>query len=166
MSRLFLLRHAKAAWAKPGERDFDRPLQYSGETDSRTTGAEMAAKGLIPATVLCSTARRARETWLGVSQELGIAADDAIYLGELYSTDGAGYLKLVRAAAPADTMLVIGHNPMMEDLAEALSGKADPAARAALEAGFPTAGLAVISFAGPLSEAAPGGGHLEQFLAR
>jgi phosphohistidine phosphatase len=60
-------------------------------------------------------------------------------------------------------VLVIGHNPMMEDLAAAISGNGDPSARAALSSGFPTAGLAVIAFPGSLKHASPGNGYLEAF---
>ena len=62
MSRLFLLRHAKAGWAEPGMRDFDRPLEPLGRTDADAIGAAMRASAYIPDLVLCSTAKRARET--------------------------------------------------------------------------------------------------------
>ena len=61
-------------------------------------------------------------------------------------------------------MLVVGHNPMMEDLAMALSGDGDEKARSALVAGFPASALAVIRFANDLSQTAPGKGYLEAFF--
>ena len=64
----------------------------------------------------------------------------------------------------ATQVLLIGHNPMMEDLAMALSGDGDADARNALVAGFPTSALAVIRFPGKLAETAPGKGYLEAFL--
>lgn len=166
MSRLFLLRHAKAAWAKPGEHDFDRPLTAAGIADSRSIGAQMKALGLVPERVLCSTALRARETWQGVSTGLGIAEDSASYLDDLYSTDAAGHLEIAQRAPASESVMLVGHNPMMEDLAEALAGSGDEAARAVLAAGFPKSGLAVIRFDGPLSSALPRKGHLEHFLIR
>lgn len=166
MSRLFLLRHAKAVWADPGGRDFDRRLKESGKTDSRSIGEQMAARNLIPDIVFCSTARRARETWAGVAAVIGPMEERVTYLDELYSSDATGYLEIARSAPPAESVMLVGHNPMMEDLAEVLSGDGDDAARAVLASGFPKSGLAIIAFDGPLSAAAPGKGHLEDFLTR
>jgi phosphohistidine phosphatase len=61
-------------------------------------------------------------------------------------------------------VLVIGHNPMMEDLAFAVAGNGSEIACAALNSGFPTSGLAVIDFPGSLVSAAPGKGYLEAFI--
>ncbi|MEX0955864.1 MAG: histidine phosphatase family protein [Rhizobiaceae bacterium] len=166
MSRLLLLRHAKAVWAEPGERDFDRRLQRSGEADSRSIGAQMTDHGLLPDIVLCSTARRARETWQGVAEVIGPMEERVSYLDELYSSDATNYLEIARNAPAVEHVMLVGHNPMMEDLAETLSGSSDPAARAVLASGFPKSGLAVIAFDGPISEAAPGTGRLEAFLTR
>ncbi|MBO6719590.1 MAG: histidine phosphatase family protein [Rhizobiaceae bacterium] len=166
MSRLLLLRHAKAAWAAPGERDFDRPLKKSGWTDSRDIGEQIAAMSLIPDIILCSTARRARETWAGVAEVIGSMDDRVTFLDQLYTEDAAGYLEVARNAPEASSVMLVGHNPMMEDLAEALSGSGKDAARSILAAGFPKSGLAVIAFDGPLSQAQPGKGRLELFLTK
>ena len=77
--------------------------------------------------------------------------------------DAAGYLALIQEKADSGSVLVIGHNPMMEDLATAVSGDGDHAAKATLGSGFPTSGLAVIAFPGSLRKAAPGAGYLEAF---
>jgi phosphohistidine phosphatase len=166
MSRLLLLRHAKAVWAEPGERDFDRKLKSSGKADSRSIGEQIVARDLVPDLVLCSTARRARETWDGLAEVLGAVDDRVKYLDELYSADAAGYLDIARQAQPVESLMLVGHNPMMEDLADALAGNGEDDARAVLAAGFPKSGLAVISFDGPLSDAQPGKGRLEAFLTR
>ncbi len=92
--------------------------------------------------------------------------DRVTYLDDLYSEDAAGYLAVAHRAAPAESVMLVGHNPMMEDLAETLSGDADEEARDVLAAGFPKSGLAIISFDGPLTAAAPGTGRLELFLTR
>ncbi|TJW41644.1 MAG: histidine phosphatase family protein, partial [Mesorhizobium sp.] len=67
MSRLYLLRHAKAGWALPGVRDFDRPLDASGIADAETMGAAMRARDYIPDLTLCSNAKRARQTLEGLA---------------------------------------------------------------------------------------------------
>lgn len=162
MSRLFLLRHAKAGWALPGVRDFDRSLELSGRADAEATGAAMRARGFVPDITLCSNARRARETLEGIA---GCAdTGRVLFFDRLYSDDAAAYLSLIHEHGNSGSLLIIGHNPMMEDLAMALAGDGEHAARANLNAGFPTSGLAVIAFPGGLGKAAPGGGYLEAFL--
>jgi phosphohistidine phosphatase len=162
MSRLFMLRHAKAGWAEPGMRDFDRPLEPIGRTDADAIGAAMRACSYIPQLVLCSSAKRARETLDWIARHIDNGR--VIYSDSLYSTDAAGYVDFIRETADADEVLLVGHNPMMEDVAEALSGDGDANAKAVLHQGFPTSALAVIRFPGKLSETAPGKGYLEAFL--
>lgn len=161
MSRLFLLRHAKAAWAQPGMRDFDRPLQPVGRSDAEALGAEMAARGYAPDRVLCSTALRARQTWAAVAGPLGVGIETAVFEDRLYSSDATGYLTIIQGESEAGAVLVVGHNPMMEDLAAALAGDGEASM---LAAGFPTCGLAIMRFPASLSEAAPGKASLEVFL--
>ena len=163
MSRLYLLRHAKAAWPLPGMRDFDRPLEPSGCEDAARLGAIMKADALVPADVLCSTAARARETWHHVAAGLGFDEGSAQFTDELYSTDVGGYADLIRAQ-DSDAVLVIGHNPMLEDLALALATDDASADRKALSYGFSTCGLAVLDFAGPLSQSGPEKGLLRAFI--
>ncbi|MDN2568281.1 histidine phosphatase family protein [Aquibium sp. A9E412] len=164
MHRLLLLRHAKAGWPKPGMRDFDRPLLPAGVAAARAVGRRMLAAGLLPDRVLCSSSLRTRQTWHWVAGELGATPAAVEFSDSLYATDVTGYLDAIRGAGPARTLLVVGHNPNMEDLALALPGDGDPQARAALVTGFPTAALAVLAFAGPLAAAAPGEARLEAFL--
>lgn len=162
MTRLFLLRHAKAGWAEPGMRDFDRPLDAAGQDDAEAAGIAMRAKGYVPDLVICSSARRARQTLDGVVKNLHTGR--IMFADGLYSTDAAGYVDIIRDAPSAGSILLIGHNPMAEDVAMALSGDGHIEARAAMVAGFPTSALAVIRFPGSLAEAAPGKGYLEAFL--
>ena len=161
MGRLFLLRHAKAGWALPGVRDFDRPLDASGHADAEATGAEMRSYGYVPDITLCSNALRARETLEGIAGQADTGR--VLFSDKLYSDDAAGYLALIHENADSGSVLVIGHNPMMEDLATAISGDGEASARATLSSGFPTSGLAVIAFPGSLKKASPGGGYLEAF---
>jgi len=163
MTTLFLLRHAKARWAEPGSRDYDRALDPAGKADAETVAAAMLLAGHLPELVLCSGALRARETWDAAARHLKVA--DVRYLDGLYSSDAAGYLEIIRDAGGAEKVLVVGHNPMMEDLTLALSHDGEAEAMAAVAGGFPTAGLAVIRFSGPISAIAPGNGYLEEFIA-
>jgi phosphohistidine phosphatase len=162
VSRLYLLRHAKAGWAAPGMRDFDRPLDAAGRSDAAAIGAAMRDRDYVPDMTLCSNARRARETLENVAGKTDTGR--IVFMDELYGADAAGYLDLIREKGQAGSLLVIGHNPMMEDLAMAVSGDGDRTSRATLDHGFPTAALAVIRFDGTLANAARGSGYLEAFL--
>jgi phosphohistidine phosphatase len=164
MSRLFLLRHARAAWAEPGDRDFDRPLTEEGRNESRIVGAMMLAKGYRPDRIVCSPARRALETWHGVAEVLDMKPSEALLSETLYAADAAGYLTIVRNNGANRSLLIVGHNPTIEDLALGLSSAGASPARDDLDKGFPTGGLAVLSFDGDLSEAMPGVGTLETFF--
>ncbi|RUW96216.1 histidine phosphatase family protein [Mesorhizobium sp. M8A.F.Ca.ET.059.01.1.1] len=162
MSRLYLLRHAKAGWALPGMRDFDRPLDASGRADAEQMGAAMRSRSYVPDLTLCSNAKRARETLEGLAGQTDTGK--VLFFDTLYSEDAAGYLRLVRDHGGSGSLLVIGHNPMTEDLAMAVSGDGGETERAMLNHGFPTSGLAVVRFPGNLAKAAQGSGYLEAFL--
>jgi phosphohistidine phosphatase len=165
MSRLYLLRHAKAGWAEPGMRDFDRPLTERGRRDAAAMGMAMRASGLVPDLVLCSGARRARETWECVAGTIGPVPAPPAFTDSLYSCTASGYLSIVRKTADGlSSLLVIGHNPMIEDVATACAAEGDDAELAALASGFPTSALAVLQFPRQLAEAAPGAGSLTTFL--
>lgn len=164
MSRLFLLRHARAAWAEPGDRDFDRPLTDDGRRESLAVGAMMLANGYRPDRVVCSPARRALETWRAVAETLDMKPSDALLSETLYSADATGYLTIVRNNGAMGSLLIVGHNPTIEDLAIGLSSPGVGPARADLDKGFPTAGLAVLAFEGDLSEAMLGAAALEAFF--
>lgn len=162
MNRLYLLRHAKAGWALPGVRDFDRSLDEVGRADAESIGAAMAEASYVPDLTLCSNARRARETLEGIAGKADIGR--VLFFDQLYTEDATGYLALIREHGGFGSLLVIGHNPMMEDLAMAIAGDGEQEARDALASGFPTSGLAVIRFNSGLDEATTGAGHLEAFL--
>jgi phosphohistidine phosphatase len=165
MTTLFLLRHARAGWPEPGMRDFDRPLDDTGKADAAAIGGIIRIFGYVPDLILCSAARRARETFDGA---FGHARGDyghVSFLDSLYGEDAAGYLAIVQEfGGDMESLMLIGHNPMTEDLATAISGNGSDEARAAMIGGFPTSALAVIRFDGSLAEAAPGKGYLEAFV--
>jgi phosphohistidine phosphatase len=162
VSTLYLLRHAKAGWALPGVRDFDRPLDASGIADAETIGDAMRARSYVPDLTLCSNAKRARQTLEGIAGHTDTGR--VLFSDALYSEDAARYLAIIRENGGPGALLVIGHNPMTEDLAMAVSGDGDETARGMLNHGFPTSGLAVVRFNGNLADAAPGTGYLEAFL--
>ncbi|MEM9107081.1 MAG: histidine phosphatase family protein [Pseudomonadota bacterium] len=159
---IYLLRHAHAAWARPGQRDFDRPLDDRGVTDAQLVAAAFAQYSLLPATILCSTARRCQETCEIFMDHLPdrptLISDD-----QLYSRDEDYYVEAL-AAQSATPVLLIGHNPMMEDTTRLLSASANDRPAERLQKGFPTAGLATIEMPITASSLIQSG-HLSAFLS-
>ena len=163
--RLLLLRHAKSAW--PDVPDRDRPLAPRGLRQAPLTGAWLRSAGCQPGLVLCSPARRTRETWQLVAAELGTAGT-VRYDERVYGASASSLLELVRESPPSvTTLLLVGHSPGLPDLA---AGLADPAASAAdalrrLTAKFPTAAVAVLHMPGNWQDLATGGARLDSFVA-
>lgn len=147
MRRLMLLRHAKAEKARPGQRDRDRVLNARGRTDAPKLGAYMARHALIPERVVVSPSLRTRETWDLVAEVL--AADPFVVFDEhIYEAAPDAILKsLVTIGDGAHTLLVVGHNPGLHELAKFLVASGDVDLRERLNEEFPTSGLVVIDFA-------------------
>lgn len=163
MRRLLLMRHAKSDWSIAGQADHERPLAPRGRAAAPEMGAYMARSGLVPDAVVVSTARRTRETWDLVAQAFD-AQREPTYEQRVYEASAPRLLAVIRETpATAHTLLLVGHNPGLQELAQLLIGDAD--ARAALIAKFPTAALAVIDFHTDLwNEIAPHGGRLDRFI--
>lgn len=169
MKRLLLLRHAKAVTGSSKAGDHGRALNERGLADAPRMGVAMHHKGYLPQIVLCSTATRTVETWEHVAPELGVKPQ-VEFVDALYLASAKTIANLARAiSAPADTALIIGHNPGLEDLAKLLvrSPQSDAELKRfeKMSEKFPTAALAVIDFdAGSWSEIAAGAGELSDFL--
>jgi phosphohistidine phosphatase len=146
MKRLYLLRHAKSSWKHPGLADHDRPLAGRGRRAAKAVGRHLREQGIEPELVLCSTARRARETLERIEPALGTGA--VRVERELYGAGAGALLEHLRGVSDAvGSVLVIGHNPGLQRLALGLA-RASPAVED-LEAKYPTAGLASLVFEGP-----------------
>ncbi|HEX2653141.1 MAG TPA: histidine phosphatase family protein [Xanthobacteraceae bacterium] len=146
MRRLILLRHAKSDWASAGARDEDRVLAPRGREAAPKIGAYIAHHGLIPDLVLCSPAARTRQTWDLAAQAL-TPKPQVSYEPRLY---GAGAEELLRIAtntkSDVHTLLLVGHNPGLQDFAGLLIASGNIDARQQLHDKFPTCGLAAIDF--------------------
>lgn len=142
MRTLYLLRHAKSSWDHPGVGDHDRPLAPRGIRAARAIADHMHATGLAPQVLLCSSARRTRETLelLGdaIPPDCEVLVDEDLY--------GAGSDTLIERvrALPTDAQraMLIGHNPGMQRLAITLAGSG--ARLDLLRQKLPTAGLATL----------------------
>jgi phosphohistidine phosphatase len=151
--RLIVMRHAKTG-ELPGGPDFDRALTGRGHRDAAAAGRWLAGRGLRPDAVLCSPARRTRQTWQAVQAELG--REVSCRFDEVLYTAGAAALQeIIAATAPAvTTLLCVGHNPAMAELAQDATGQ--PLA-------FPTAAIAVGLRPGPWTAVAASPGELDAY---
>ena len=159
--RLVLLRHAKSDW--PDVADHERPLAKRGRRDAPVAGRWIGRSGYLPDAVVCSTARRARETWQlaagGLSDAVPGAAPGVRYEQRVYEATVLGLLMLVREFPDEQrTVLVVGHNP---GLAELTAGLVAPPPQP--PAAFPTAAVAVLGLPGSWAEAGPGEARLLAF---
>ena len=153
---LVVLRHAKAA-QEPGLADEDRPLTGRGRRDAAAAGTWLGEAGLVPDLVLCSPARRTRETWQHLAAALaGPGGGPAVtYDRRLYTGDATGLLDIVtQTAADVGVLLLVGHNPASHQLVYDLAGECDS---------FPTAAMAVIGLSGGWAGAVPGAGTMDRF---
>lgn len=122
MHSLLLLRHAKSSWKNPALDDHDRPLNKRGKRDAPRIGALIAEQKLLPDLVLCSSARRARDTGFATLHAAGYDGETRI-LRSLYMADPEGIAEtLRRLEGEPERVLVIGHNPGLEELIEGLAG--------------------------------------------
>lgn len=163
MKTLTLLRHAKSGWDAPVARDFDRRLNARGRKAARAMGREMKRLGLGFDLILASPAARIAETLTELAQGYGGAVatdfDEHIYLASVETL-----LEIVRAADDAhERLLIVGHNPGMEQLALLLAGGG--ALRDRIAAKYPTGALAELRFDGPgWRDVTAGAGRLERFI--
>lgn len=171
---LVLLRHAKSAW--PDVPDHERPLAGRGRRDAPAMGHWLRIAGYQPDLVLCSTARRARQTWELAQSALG-TDPPAVFDRRLYQASVAEILDLIRHAEPSvRTLLVVGHDSGIPELALALAA----AAPAVLDAGdrpaapgvvldrmrakFPTGAVAVFKSPGAWGRLSPGRTRMACFV--
>jgi len=123
MRSLLLFRHAKSAWQRPGMRDTDRPLNERGHRDAVRMGRWMKAQGIEPRHVACSTARRARQTLDDLNEALALPADAIEFSDHLYLAGLDSLLAhLAKVPVVDGPVMLIGHNPGLEDLLAHLCG--------------------------------------------
>jgi phosphohistidine phosphatase len=154
--RLLLLRHAKSSWDDPTLIDHDRPLAPRGRRAAERMGEYLRDEQPPVSLVLCSSARRTRETLELVSPEGEVRIEPRIY--------GASADELLaclqRLGDSAETVLLIGHNPAIEDLAVALSAGEGGLS----ERKYPTGAVAALRFSGPWGALEPGRAELVAFV--
>jgi phosphohistidine phosphatase len=160
-----LLRHAKTERAKPGERDRDRNLTKRGRSDAPIIGAYMARHGLVPDLALVSPATRAEETWALVANSFA-RTPKTVNEERIYNAEPQKLMDLVAETEGAKSLVLVGHNPGLHDLAVQLIASGDVEARERIAEGLPTSGLVVIDLAfDDWSRLHPHSGRLERFIS-
>ena len=166
MRRLLLLRHAKAETGSLATPDIDRMLAPRGRKAAARMGKYIADEKLVPDFVVCSSATRTRQTHDILLAPFGkpvpVQFEPLIY--------EAPYERIIaviqRCPDSAETLMIIGHNPGLEDLTDALMMTADPAAEKRFRFKYPTCGLSVLTFKTPhWADLTEQSGHLERFVA-
>jgi phosphohistidine phosphatase len=144
MRRLILFRHAKSDHIR-GVQDLDRPLAERGRLAAPRMGQYLKDEGLLPDLVLVSSSLRTRETW-----DLARPPLEPVAMRiepRIYESPSSRLLEVVREVeADAKVVMLVGHNPGMQDLSARLVGYGDRYAFARLGQKFPTAGIAVLDF--------------------
>lgn len=138
MKRLILMRHAKSDWNHPGLSDHDRPLNQRGRKAAPAMGAWLIAEGFAPDWALVSSAERTQETFRLVA--LGCPAKTE---PSLYNAGADAILKVIQGAdEAADTLIVIAHQPGMQEVANMLLPEWEVDE-------YPTAKAAILTFDAP-----------------
>ena len=154
--RLLLMRHAKSSWDDLALADYDRPLAPRGRKVAKLIAAHLRREQIRPSLVLCSSARRARETL-----DLVAASGEIQIERELYGASAGQLLeRLRRVPDEVDAVMLIGHNPAIQDLAVGLLGGASELAARR----FPTGALATLTLTGPWRALEPRHAELAAFV--
>ena len=132
MKTLLVLRHAKSSWSDPALDDHERPLNQRGRRDAPRMGELLRQYGLIPDMVISSDAMRARLTAEAVA-EAACYAGEILLNRRLYMASPADILSVLRTGPTnAETVMIVGHNPGLEELVEQLTGEQQDLPTAAL----------------------------------
>lgn len=135
MKHLLLMRHAKSSWADEGMDDHDRPLNDRGRRDAPRMAAHLAEIGRVPDLIVASTAQRVVETLEGMASTLGPVAERIVFRRDLYLATPGTILRIGAEHAVADdvgTLLIVGHNPGMEQTVAHFRDVVDPMPTAAI----------------------------------
>ncbi|MFE7603486.1 SixA phosphatase family protein [Streptomyces sp. NPDC057494] len=162
--RIVLLRHAKADWND--ESDHERPLAERGRKDAPVAGRKLADSGITFDLALCSTAARTRETWKLAVHELPVRPK-TVYEERIYEASLGELIALINETPDSvNDLLLIGHNPGVHALADALTGESEGDVLPRMNrSGFPTSAFAVVTFDGSWKSVEHGVGRLVDFWA-
>lgn len=156
--RLLLVRHAKAVRKDRQVDDFDRALSKRGKADAPRTGHWLASSGFEPDFVLCSPARRTRQTWQLAASALKDPSP-VVYDERLYNAPPSMLVTVLAERGPGlCSVALVGHNAGIHELAVGLCGSGPPDLLERVRAGFPTSGVVVMDVPGGWERLPPGSG--------
>jgi phosphohistidine phosphatase len=160
--RIILLRHGKSSWSDPTLSDVDRPLAPRGERASRNIAKYLRRNRIRPALVLCSPSLRTRQTLEAIEPSLGKGCSVELE-AELYAASEQKLLERLRALPEAaDSVLLIGHNPGLQELALVLASRGVDLPK--LKQKFPTGALATLVVGGNWAAFRPGDAELVDYV--
>jgi len=163
MPTLFIMRHAKSDWHSAAQADFDRPLNQRGTRDAVRMGQWLDAQNLRPEMLLASPAQRARQTVMALADTLGVKDDEVIFNKDLYLADRATLLNILRTIpATTDSVLLVAHNPGLDDLVAWLAPEPPPLSGSGKL--MTTAAIAVFELPGSWVNLQRGGATLQHLL--
>jgi phosphohistidine phosphatase len=143
MLRLMLLRHAKTERVQRGQHDRDRKLTKRGRADARNVARYMVSYCLVPEQVVVSPAQRTQETWALLARTF--AEGPKVMIDErVYDASPEILIDVIGKTPDGRSLLIIGHNPSLHDLAVQLIVSGDVMAREQISENLPTSGLVVI----------------------
>jgi phosphohistidine phosphatase len=132
MKTLLLLRHAKSSWSDDSLEDHERPLNQRGKKEAPKMGELLVEQHLLPDLILSSDAKRCRRTAEKVAEAAGYRGE-TILTGELYLATPIRFVQLLsKLSSQISSVLVVAHNPGIEEFAENLTGRYEPFSTAAL----------------------------------
>ena len=132
MKRLLLLRHAKSSWGQTNLSDYDRSLNDRGRRDAPRIGRLLREEGLVPNLIVASSARRATTTAELVAEAASFEGE-LRYTDKLYLAEPGAYIALARRVDEAvNTLMLVGHNPGIQELVALLTGRDERMATATL----------------------------------
>lgn len=139
MNTLYLIRHAKSSWSDPALSDFNRPLNKRGKRDAPFMGKRLRKASVLPDLIISSSAKRAAKTTRFIAREIDYDNNDIEFLDEIYAGSVMDLLTIIKSTATGiSSLCLVGHNHVITDLAEWLTGET--------LTNIPTCGIVGISF--------------------
>lgn len=120
---LILIRHTKSAWGNLSLPDFDRPLKKDRADDAKNMAAQLKSLGVEPDMIICSPAKRTRQTAAYFYDKLKYNEDKVSFDKRIYESTAEDVLQVIREEdAKVKTLVVIGHNPSLTNIANMFTG--------------------------------------------
>lgn len=167
MRHLIAVRHAKSSWSDRSTPDHDRPLNARGRRAAPAVAAALREAGHVPDLVHSSTSARTRETWSLMAPAFGDVPEVRFHAGLYLASMGAILEVVASTPAEVETLMVLGHNPGMLQVALELSRRGDEDDRNALSRGMPTGAAVVVALDGDRwGDAGEGGEMVKLILPR